>query len=93
MRWALVGGTVWTGDGEVIRDGVVVVDGEHIEAVGQDAVPTDVPEVRVRGRYVLPGYVDAHAHIGLQEEGIGWEGSDGNELTDPIAPSCAPSTG
>ena len=86
MRLALVGGTVWTGDGTVIRDGVVVVDGERIAAVGQGPVPKGATEVRARGRYVLPGFVDAHAHIGIEEEGVGWEGSDGNELTDPVTP-------
>jgi imidazolonepropionase-like amidohydrolase len=86
MRFALVGGTVWVGDGTVIRDGVVAIDGERVEAVGQDAVPKGATELRVRGRYVLPGFIDAHAHIGVQEEGLGWEGSDGNELTDPVTP-------
>jgi imidazolonepropionase-like amidohydrolase len=86
VRVAIVGGTVWTGDGTVIRDGVVVIDGDRIEAVGQDGVPKGATEVSARGRYVLPGYVDAHAHAGLVEEGVGWEGQDGNELTDPVTP-------
>lgn len=67
MTFALVGGTVWTGDGTVVRDGVVVVDEGRIQEVGQGAVPKGAQEVRVRGRYVLPGYVDAHAHIGIHE--------------------------
>jgi len=83
-RWAIVGGTVWTGEGRVIRDGVVVVDGDRIAAVGQDPVPPGTVEVSARGRYVLPGFVDAHVHAGLHEEGIGWEGNDANETTDPV---------
>jgi imidazolonepropionase-like amidohydrolase len=34
----------------------------------------------------MPGLIDAHCHVGLFPEGIGWEYSDGNELTDPITP-------
>ncbi|NMB02391.1 MAG: amidohydrolase, partial [Firmicutes bacterium] len=30
--------------------------------------------------------IDAHGHAGVYEEGVGWEGSDGNEMTDPITP-------
>lgn len=36
--------------------------------------------------FVTPGLVDPHCHIGLIEEGIGFEGSDVNEITDPITP-------
>ncbi|MCK9471841.1 MAG: amidohydrolase [Bacilli bacterium] len=37
-------------------------------------------------KYVTPGLVDPHCHIGMMEEGIGFEGSDVNEMTDPICP-------
>src|SRR5690348_2010493 len=36
------------------------------------------------GRWVLPGLVDAHTHLGAREEGEGWAGHDTNELTGPI---------
>jgi imidazolonepropionase-like amidohydrolase len=34
----------------------------------------------------MPGLIDAHCHVGIFPDGIGWEHSDGNELTDPITP-------
>jgi imidazolonepropionase-like amidohydrolase len=34
----------------------------------------------------MPGLIDAHCHVGLFPDGIGWEYSDGNEMTDPITP-------
>jgi imidazolonepropionase-like amidohydrolase len=34
----------------------------------------------------MPGLIDPHCHVGLFPEGIGWEYSDGNEMTDPITP-------
>lgn len=46
-------------------------------------------EIRVidaNNNYVLPGFVDAHCHIGLWEDSVGFEGEDGNESTDPITP-------
>ena len=38
------------------------------------------------GRLVTPGCVDAHCHIGLHNEAVGWEGADYNEKADPITP-------
>jgi imidazolonepropionase-like amidohydrolase len=34
----------------------------------------------------VPGFVDAHAHVGLAEEAEGWAGQDTNELTEPVTP-------
>lgn len=38
------------------------------------------------GGYVLPGFVDAHCHLGMWEDAMGFEGDDGNEDTDPVTP-------
>lgn len=38
------------------------------------------------GKYIMPGLVEAHSHIGMWEEGIGWEGDDGCESGSPITP-------
>ncbi|MEG2017727.1 MAG: amidohydrolase [Clostridium sp.] len=37
-------------------------------------------------KYVMPGLIEAHSHIGLLETGIGWEGADGNEVSNPLTP-------
>lgn len=39
-----------------------------------------------KGAMALPGFIDAHCHIGMWEEGGGSEGSDGNEATTPVTP-------
>ncbi len=39
------------------------------------------------GRYVTPGLIDAHCHIGICENGMGFEGEDVNEITNPITPA------
>ncbi len=38
------------------------------------------------GGFLLPGLIDAHTHLGLYEDGMGFEGADGNEDTDPATP-------
>lgn len=63
----------WNGEQEVIENGVVVVEGNRISAVGAaDAVeiPAGAHVVDATGKTLLPGFVDAHAHGGQAREGI-----------------------
>lgn len=39
-----------------------------------------------KGMLLLPGFIDPHCHIGMWEDGLGFEGDDGNEETDPLTP-------
>ncbi|SET71449.1 amidohydrolase family protein [Thalassotalea agarivorans] len=63
---AFVGGKVITMEGEqVIEDGVVVVTGNKITAVGskdQVQVPSDAKVIDITGKSIAPGLIDAHAH-------------------------------
>jgi imidazolonepropionase-like amidohydrolase len=66
-------------------DGTVVVTDGRISAVGKKAKPPRKSEViDAGGGWVLPGFVDAHTHLGVWEEGEGWSGQDTNEMTDPV---------
>lgn len=81
---AIVGGYVVPVVGPALEGGTVLVRGGVIVAVGVDvAVPDGVPVVDARGSWVLPGFIDAHSHIGVHEEGNGWAGADGSELSGP----------
>ncbi len=88
---AIVGGKVRTacrGGGAVapeIDDGVILVENGRIAAVGGPdlPVPAGCQVIDARGGIVTPGLVDAHSHIGIWEDGLGWEGDDTNEGTDP----------
>ena len=42
--------------------------------------------IDANGGYIMPGMIDAHCHVGMWENGIGFEGADGNEMTDPVTP-------
>ncbi|MPV37542.1 amidohydrolase [Georgenia subflava] len=81
---AVVGGYVVPVDGDPVEQGTVLVRDGVIVDVGRDVdVPADVPVVDATGRWVLPGFVEAHAHLGVTEEGVGWAGADVNEMTGP----------
>ena len=69
---------------EVIENGTVLIEDGVITAVGQDVtVPEGTTTIDAQGRWLLPGFVEGHGHIGIHEEGEGWAGNDTNEMTDP----------
>ncbi|MCW4051454.1 MAG: amidohydrolase [Candidatus Bathyarchaeota archaeon] len=84
---ALVNGKILTITDGVIKKGTVLVEDGKIKALGADVeVPSGAKVINCRGKWVMPGLVDAHVHIGIWEESVGWAGNDGNEATDPITP-------
>ena len=64
--FALVGGRIVTmGPAGVIENGVVLVEGNRIKAVGSRAevkIPAGVRVISIYGQTVLPGFIDTHAH-------------------------------
>ncbi|MDT0166253.1 amidohydrolase [Actinotalea sp. AC32] len=81
---AVSGGYVVPVVGDPIDGGTVLVRDGRITDVGADVtVPDDAEVVDATGRWVLPGFVEAHGHIGIAEEGAGVEGDDVNEMTAP----------
>ena len=71
----LESGAVLIGD-----DGKILKIGENLSA------PEGCTFIDAEGRLVTPGLVEAHCHIGLHNEAVGWEGMDYNEGIDPITP-------
>lgn len=66
---------------------ILLGDDGKIHAVGQiPEFPADAQVIDARGRLVTPGCIDAHCHIGLHNEAMGWEGMDYNEIVDPVTP-------
>ncbi|MBQ7915935.1 MAG: amidohydrolase [Firmicutes bacterium] len=65
----------------------VLIDGGWIVKVEEDIVPHEGwTVIDASGKNVYPGFIDAHCHLGMWEEAIGFEGSDGNEAVDPVTP-------
>ena len=85
----IINGTVHTMDGLTIPGGYVAIRGDKIAQVGpMEECPTDW-EGRIfdaRGGHITPGFIDAHCHLGMFGDGVGIEGDDGNEATDPCTP-------
>ncbi len=96
MTIAIKGGRVLTmepgegGDDVVWERGTVLIgDDGKITAVGSEdsiEVPPDALVVSAEGKVVTPGFIDAHTHVGIGELGVGREGADTNEGTDPVTP-------
>ncbi|WP_409184796.1 amidohydrolase [Amycolatopsis sp. VS8301801F10] len=83
---AIVGGYVVPVGAAPIEGGTVLIEDGRISRVGTEAdveVPEDAELVDASGSWVLPGFIDAHAHLGVHEDGEGWAGNDTNEMTDP----------
>ena len=82
---AIVGGLVVPIAGEPLDGGTVLVENGKIVAVGRDvAVPSGIRVIDATGSWVLPGFIEAHGHVGVSEEAQGWAGQDTNELTGPV---------
>ncbi len=81
---ALVGATVLTGTGAQIENGTVLIKGGRIAAVGQGlAVPAGYETVDARGKWITPGLIDTHSHLGVYPSPEVQAHSDGNEAIDP----------
>ncbi|HEX9914155.1 MAG TPA: amidohydrolase [Candidatus Bathyarchaeia archaeon] len=84
---AIKGGRILTITKGVIEEGTVLIEDGKISKVGKNVkIPKDAEVIDASGKVVMPGLVEAHSHIGIWEEGIGWAGSDGNEMTAPATP-------
>lgn len=90
MDLYLIHGNLLTMEDTDYPDGYLVISDGKIADMG---AMSDIPEILpcsevidLGGKIVTPGLVDAHTHIGMWEDGLDFEGDDGNEDTDPITP-------
>ena len=86
----ILNGIIHTMDGNVIENGFVRVAGTTIVSVGH---MSDLPAgsdtdrtIDAGGGHVLPGFIDAHCHVGLFGAGMGAAGDDLNESAVPCTP-------
>ena len=83
----IINARVFPVDRPVIENGYVDIEAGRIRAVGAMPPPGEAEEILdAGGGWLFPGFVDAHTHIGMWEDGLGFEGDDGNEDTDPATP-------
>lgn len=82
-------GVVHPVDAPVIPNGYVELENDKIKGVGpMEALPKgcEGPSLDVKGGHIVPGFVDAHCHLGLFGDALKFEGDDGNEATNPCTP-------
>ncbi len=85
---ALVGATVYDGRGQRIEHGTVLFRDARLVAIGGPdlAIPEGYDRIDATGKFVTPGVIDAHSHLGdYASPGVD-ANSDGNEATSPTTP-------
>jgi imidazolonepropionase-like amidohydrolase len=81
------GATVLTGFGTRIDNGDVLIAQGRIEAVGRDLpAPANARVIDARGRWVTPGIIDVHSHLGVAASPSVKANNDSNEITNPSTP-------
>ncbi len=85
---ALKGATIFDGRGNRIDNGVVFMSGGKIVAVGgpDTPIPADIAVFDAAGKFVTPGIIDIHSHLGDYPSPGVEAHSDGNEATAPTTP-------
>ena len=85
---ALKGATVYDGKGGKIENGTVFFSGGKIVAVGgpDTPIPADIAVFDGTGKFVTPGIIDIHSHLGDYPSPGVEAHSDGNEATAPTTP-------
>lgn len=73
--------------GTVIKNGWIEISGSRIKNIGE-GLPENIPgdSINASGKSLYPGFIDAHTHLGIIENGLDFEGDDCNEATDPFTP-------
>ena len=85
---ALVGATVLDGEGGRIENGIVLLRDGKVDAVGDASltIPDGFTSIDATGKFVTPGIIDIHSHLGDYPSPGVEAHSDGNEATDPTTP-------
>src|SRR5699024_3281916 len=69
----------------LIEKATILIEGGLIKAVGQNIeVPGGAEVINLKGKYVTPGFIDAHSHLAMGEPGVKGSGDDDNECSAPV---------
>lgn len=84
---ALINARIYTMNGGVLENASLLWSGEKILAVAENLdIPDNTDIIDLQGQTVVPGFIDAHTHVGILEEIYNIEGDDLNEDTEPVTP-------
>ena len=65
---------------------ILIKDGKIKEIGSNLVIPEGTEVIDASGKEIYPGFIEAHGHIGLDGHGIGYEGTDYNEMNDIVCP-------
>lgn len=84
----IINADIHTMAGRRITGGWIRVENGKIAALGEmrEFPRTEEETLDLQGAGVYPGFIDAHTHLGMCEDGLTFEGDDTNEETDPVTP-------
>lgn len=83
-RVLITNATLYIGNGEKIDNGQLLIEDGRIAAVGASVTaPEDITVIDAKGRFVTPGIIDVHSHLGNYPSPSVRAHSDGNEMTEP----------
>lgn len=83
---AITNAKVMNGRQEVFEGQTLLIEDGKFVSVDATEVPADCNVIDAKGKVVTPGLIDVHTHLGVSEGGVGREGADFNETSDPITP-------
>ncbi len=79
--------TILTGTGERLDNASLLLTDGKVVFVGAGEAPADAARIDADGRWVTPGLIDIHSHLGVYASPGTWAHSDGNEMVSPATPN------
>ncbi len=77
---------VLTGSGDELDNASILMENNKITAIGEIPLDTDAKVIDVKGKWITPGIIDIHSHMGVYPAPGLRSNSDGNEATSPVTP-------
>ncbi|MBA2872621.1 imidazolonepropionase-like amidohydrolase [Anoxybacillus calidus] len=79
--------TIYPITSEPVTNGDLLVENGKIKKIGRQLeADADTQVIDCSEKYLFPGFIDVHTHLGLYDEGTGWAGNDANETIEVITP-------